>query len=709
MTMIRPLPLSYRAAGTGAVVNVPTLYQSADAKEAYFRVNLGAESFVWPAFAGTSSAVQSMLQSIADNAEYAAYYKSKGFKDTDLARHRIALVDSMVLETTPGEPNEVKLVRPADASPALVERLGSFVFDRTATAAKRAQMYDAIHGVYAKHGFLNSKVQAVTSGRGFFLNQTSFPAAVRAECTKDIIDAIGACFTDKPAHYVTPANGSDFAVMAGRSAACRIGGGTIRVAYFQDVAYFPYDGDPMFSGIDIGDGGGGGVNVNLAWTNPTGIGNQAPTNVAFTVSTPFAMLVAMGASAAYASKPASMPQAFWDQYNVNVKLGFSNITGAMVSDDDTTGPWRNTPSNRQPFYLTTQVDDIAHRAFHIDRSRLAGLGGYLAHETSHWNMFYHPTVNPAGTLLPYAQPLKGVLRVVAPKYANEVLLRVNLLFGSTYDGVPSLEITAVSQHVEFYGQELRSFMVFMRDRGLVSEVEANKSLASTEKAGDATFRASWFATPLTAPADCVRKTKLADECSDADVDLYAEKLADGVTFKQAQNRVNGLAPQDIWGVVEDDSVGAAEFVPLALRPYIGAKGVYVSKTATGSWKLCDANLLSLVEVVIDDAAAMVVNGTPLIQGVSSVEAMNAELLEIMGKDLTFEDFSSVYNGAVGGGWKDLDPKVFTKGGYARPDLLSGDALLRAWIVLKGAGDSGLAEMTRAIFYTNALMVTTLSS
>jgi hypothetical protein len=115
--------------------------------------------------------------------------------------------------------------------------------------------------------------------------------------------------------------------------------------------------------------------------------------------------------------------------------------------------------------------------------------------------------------------------------------------------VDSLSFDGDEVRLDMSVAALRDYMTDLRNRSTTSVARQQKidsilSKSASMAAGG--IKAVVTADPLTMPTDVVQDLALYDYATQAGENLYDYNLADGVTFKQAQNRVNGLTAETVW-------------------------------------------------------------------------------------------------------------------------------------------------------------------
>lgn len=102
---------------------------------------------------------------------------------------------------------------------------------------------------------------------------------------------------------------------------------------------------------------------------------------------------------------------------------------------------------------------------------------------------------------------------------------------------------------------VRAYLIRMRDgNGTTTKQKADISaqLEKSAASAETVLKVSISGDSLAMPKEIVKSLELYDKASDADVDVYGMQLAEGVTFKTAQNRIGALDPQRVWIYGHDD-------------------------------------------------------------------------------------------------------------------------------------------------------------
>lgn len=106
---------------------------------------------------------------------------------------------------------------------------------------------------------------------------------------------------------------------------------------------------------------------------------------------------------------------------------------------------------------------------------------------------------------------------------------------------------------------VRAYLIRMRDgNGTTAKQKADISaqLEKSAASAETVLKVSISGDTLVMPKEIVKSLKLYENAADADVDVYSMQLAEGVTFKTAQNRIGTLEPQRVWIYGHDDGAVA---------------------------------------------------------------------------------------------------------------------------------------------------------
>lgn len=310
---------------------------------------------------------------------------------------------------------------------------------------------------------------------------------------------------------------------------------------------------------------------------------------------------------------------------------------------------------------------------------------------------------PGGNASCWFQFSEWSYRVILPYYMNELMVKQPTVAISS-DAVDTrhkaIAMARTDIHVEILGTSVRAYMTEMKTAIPSKAAEIDVALKKGEAFGDAVFRATILDVPLTRVNEAVKATELWRKVDKADEDLYAQKLCSDplVTFKQAQNRINGLVPQDVWLAVIDDVINPINELPADLLVYASEPHDYrLTKLVTGVYAVCTPTGQSIVEVPTEDAAVLRMAGLSYMAtaAIDNTAAL-VELDTIVGTDRTFEQVG-FQSDTHGGTWQDLQPAKFMAAGYPDPKgLASPDAIARCWIAFKGIDCSSSEVMIKAM-------------
>lgn len=348
-----------------------------------------------------------------------------------------------------------------------------------------------------------------------------------------------------------------------------------------------------------------------------------------------------------------------------------------------------------------------------DRNQYSSLSGFKpAQLTTVYSGPQWRQDGDVGTFVPYNVVTTDYYAVIWSRHVQKLSLSPTSVSMSTVDGRFCIEVDTDDIHMSVPMLYLKDYALQLKalDPTLASEVD--KVILDMAGYEDAIISATLLGTPLNPPFEVLKSTEIYRISQEIGEDLYALNFTEGLTFKQAQNRINGLPPQSWWVKIWDDALVGVDLVSEALAPYLQAPSLYkvAQLVDDATFHIVSPLGTEVIAVSFIDAASLVINGLPLYNGDDVIyygsEALTATIESFMGTDLNLSQLT-IGGNLSGGDWTSFQADVFTdEYGYPQPANFSGDAAARMWMVFKGIDVSKLERILSSLHDLNPFLTST---
>jgi hypothetical protein len=646
------------------------------------------------------------LGSLTGLSAYAADKLAKGYTQASVDHHLENLADPMVLNFDGCSPKEVVFTRDQDTGSARSFNEG---FDRNIAANGLELMFGKMAAVIKSYTdqvyYTDAGGAAIvpTQALNPFRCENGDSAALTAMLTKmqefDEKMLVAAGFTPDDITYaianrIYASNGT---LLSGTSGGY-LGDGLL---YVEGVVGYTSTGVHHRHGyyLPTNDAGALALSFNLAGGSPYYGRATLPGVPAQTTSSQYMWIGVNFAKIWETTAIADAVGATWPSTTASVAL--SGIGAAITHADagfDSLIPCQLSPDVSFVNSHTFGADTISTPRHQINlyKPDYSGLPGYIAALPAvSAAEFYWPAYSVQGPSYDSMHlPTKQCVAIIGPAQMTSIKMKMESLTGTVVSGVLNYNCDgAVYVYTKSNGLRMKAHLLNLAANNPGKATEIMAEAAKLDGYEDALFSGVLLPAVITMPAYAARDSILGLKMAAAGRDIYTTNFGDGVTFKTAQNRLDGLPDQDIFAAVVDDAVTYSSLLPTPMVQY-SRPGVYgITQHSDNSWWVVSlSNTTEVASITEYDALALYFYGLSSVETTSSLTlaAVDAVRDGFLGAKDSVDDVSNFSNPAkLGGEWMDFTPSVFMSDGYLKIDELNADALKRACLVMKGNNMSGL--------------------
>jgi hypothetical protein len=347
-----------------------------------------------------------------------------------------------------------------------------------------------------------------------------------------------------------------------------------------------------------------------------------------------------------------------------------------------------------------------------DRAMYSSLPGYAPLEVYPYSMTlpYVEGSGLPGEAIPYNLISNNYFAVVWSRHVQNLRLFPSLAQASVVDAELLLEVSTNAIYTRTPMLYIKDYALQLKELDPSKAVEVDKLVLDMSGYEDAIVAATFLGTGLPAPFEVLKNTRAYAIAMEIGEDIYNMAFTENATFKTAQNRINALPAQSYWIRVWDDSITPLDLVGSSLQPYVDASGdYYVAQTVADSvYHIVNISGAITIDISTMDAISLIVAGLVAYDGDGILFNTQSVTLSAINDQLGTEfNMSDLILGSdlSGGDWTSFSPDVFTDSkGFPRPELFTGDAAARMWMVYKGIDLSPLERIMKSLHDLNPYVV-----
>lgn len=346
----------------------------------------------------------------------------------------------------------------------------------------------------------------------------------------------------------------------------------------------------------------------------------------------------------------------------------------------------------------------AHSLLKSDFSTLPGYVATIPVELGSTRVMWN-TYHDGNTALESCHlPTHLYVCVIAPSHFDSLALTYTAISANVRakDIIYTLSGDTVA-HIQSSGLRFKGYLVELASQNPDDSADILLEAAKLDGYEDALIIGAYHETPIALPTFAARDSEIGLKYTAAGKDIYVVELASGITFKTAQNRVDAMDPQNMFTTIFDDAIAHSDLVPVEVQQYNEPGNFFVSRKADDSfWVSSKSTDLEVAALTEYQALALVFSGVGIGETINSITTAEMQTFvdSVLGAPDTDDSLVMPFQpDTFGGGWLDLHPGTFMKGRQIRFDLLTGDALKRGSLIMKGVSKSDSLESTFRSMYS----------